>query len=300
MTMRARYIGSQYGAPGATYGVDWLQALTRMVPAVLTDSAVVSAARLQVEKAEKGERLADYRTAENQGEMWPTSASIGDANLRIAYWLAVASRISGSKTLAATARSYYSVGLQRSILSTTEVAAELTLDVPAEVAALYTQAAGIVEKYGGSTAAPVAAILKAQASPAAIETKRAAEYQQTVVAKYPEAAVRSASDVAALGTEDRWAVLAKLPWWGWAAVALGIVAILGPFALALAPHARAGYRAAAPYAREAREYAAAAQRQAQAAYRYAAPRVRRAARATGRAASGAYRGAARRLRRVRR
>lgn len=69
-----------------------------------------SAVARQVARAVGGSRLSDYRKAEDIALFWGAPAYKVEAYYKAAYWLAVASRLTGSASLAATAGSFAARG----------------------------------------------------------------------------------------------------------------------------------------------------------------------------------------------
>lgn len=205
-----------------------------------TPIAVYRADR-QIAKAVAGDRLTDYRKAEDSGKMLTAAAYNAEAYAKVAYWLAVASRILGSRALAATAAGYHAK-------------ATLTYGLPGSsfltggVADIYKDGVAALPASSNRSIASIRTVLGEHGKAGAIRTRRQQEDDRAVT--YNTTA-QSATDVADMTTYAKAVVTGNKPpgegdvsWffkkWGWRLGAGAVILIGLRFAFANEYHALRG------------------------------------------------------------
>ena len=192
---------------------------------VTAANKLASDAKHQVDLAKQGARLDSHTQAPSN---YQTASDIPGAYLVAAYWLGVASRVSGSAKLADAASSHYTRGRWLAAIPFASATSELITNVPEQIQGILRGAASEVQKWGDSQAWPVSEILLGQSRTDTVATKRQAAYERSPAGTVVAPLITTGQELAAL-TYDPWSTLRQLPWWGWMFVGLGVLAVASPF-----------------------------------------------------------------------
>jgi len=168
------------------------------------DLNLISAA--QVARALSGQRLDDYRSAEDASAMWGSAQSVEQAQFKAAYWLAVAARVTGRWTLAISA-----ANVQKSGLFRMNIPGETT--DPAQIAEVFSEAADQV----GRDEPGIYTILRSAADPGRVQIQQDIAQDTSLTQQYIQPLL-STADI--FTRPDKW------PWYAWVIAALGGMAVL--------------------------------------------------------------------------
>ncbi len=170
--------------------------------------ALYRAASDQVSRAKKGQRLNDYRQAEDLRRFWSTATSNIEAYVKTAYWLAVASRIAGSNDLGKKAGR----NLNKSRAYFLAAGYLLSRYPDGEVPAIYADARAAIQQAGDNAQLrAIAKILGEQGKAEAIETAEQAAWESSPGGVYVGTVKRNLQDVATIAQTARGLVTGEKP-----------------------------------------------------------------------------------------
>jgi len=213
------------------------------------------AAQKQIARAAAGQRLSDYRKAEDISMFWTSSPNNETAYYKAAYWLAVVARLTGSWGLVAKAQWNAQKG---GMLSFTPGSTLWT----GGVADIYENAANAILGSVGVTAQtkPILAALGHHATKGSIAIAQETHYQQSPAATVVEPTLQTADDIARYlaalkkAAEDPTTV----PWYYWAIggtvaliVVLALLRSVGKSGVVIVKEGRQAVKEASKAAREA-------------------------------------------------
>lgn len=208
------------GVAVAVLGIGYYVLRKREQPALGDDFLSYSAryvryasyATSQIAQALAGSKLASYRDAANASEMINTSATNAEAQIKAAYWLAVASRVLGSRALAVAASSCATLAQRDFLLPGSSL-------YDGNIEQIMSDAASKLPK--NSTNASIKAIrviLIRQTETAVVDNKRAARSGPAEIAY--EAGKKTVDDINPFSPSKAW----WTPWaWG---LGLSVAALL--------------------------------------------------------------------------
>lgn len=169
----------------------------------------------QIKLAKAGSRLSSYKGGANAGEMINTSSTDAEAYMKAAYWLAVASRLTGDAGTASAASSFQTKG---KLIFSLPLSSYLT----GSIEQIMQDAAAKLPRSSNAGIKSIGVILGRQADSHEVDTKRLARQGTTEIAW--EAAKETAKDL-----KKPYDYLTKpKPWWhkwAWGA-GLSVVALV--------------------------------------------------------------------------
>lgn len=153
-------------------------------------TALARAAGIQIAKATAGSTLTDYRSAEDIAQFWTAATSGEEAYLKAAYWLAVAARLVGSRTLAATAASYQ---LRATALMGTPGSSLIVADPRS----IYSDAAAQIQSYRANPQIAAILALMGHAAKEGVGTQKQAVVESRTIANTVAKTGEDAADITA-------------------------------------------------------------------------------------------------------